>query len=101
MNIPDHVRANFNTLLRAAAAGDLALVECADAMTGEPRYVIGAIGRVISRRAIPTRPMSRRRVPRTQVSLRRPESESTAGTGLSRSGSRERPHGSPCPRSPG
>jgi hypothetical protein len=45
MSIPDHVRANFNTLLRAAAAGDLALVECADAMTGEPRYVIGAIGR--------------------------------------------------------
>jgi hypothetical protein len=38
-------RTNFNTLLRAAACGDLALVECADAMTGEPRYVISAIAR--------------------------------------------------------
>jgi hypothetical protein len=45
MSIPDHARANFNTLLRAAASGDLALVECTDAMTGEPRYVISAIGR--------------------------------------------------------
>jgi hypothetical protein len=31
--------------LRAAGCGDLALVECADAMTGEPRYVICAIAR--------------------------------------------------------
>jgi hypothetical protein len=31
--------------LRAAACGDLALVECADAMTGERRYVICAIAR--------------------------------------------------------
>ena len=45
MSIPDHARANFHTLLRAAAAGDLALVECADAATGEPRYVLCAIGR--------------------------------------------------------
>jgi hypothetical protein len=30
MAIPDHVRANFPTLLRAAAAGDLALIECTD-----------------------------------------------------------------------
>jgi hypothetical protein len=29
MSIPDYARANFNTLLRAAASGDLALVECA------------------------------------------------------------------------
>jgi hypothetical protein len=45
MAIPDaHIR-NFETLLRAAAQGDLALVECLDAQTGEPRYVICAIGR--------------------------------------------------------
>jgi hypothetical protein len=45
MSIPEYARVNFNTLLRAAACGDLALVECADAMTGEPRYVICAIAR--------------------------------------------------------
>lgn len=45
MSIPDHARANFTTLLRAAADGNLALMECADAATGEPRYVICAVGR--------------------------------------------------------
>ena len=45
MSIPDHARVNFQTLLRAAAAGDLALVECADAATGETRYVICAVAR--------------------------------------------------------
>ena len=30
MSIPDHARANFQTLLRAAASGDLALMECSD-----------------------------------------------------------------------
>ena len=45
MSIPDYARANFNTLLRAAASGDLALVECTDAATGEPRYVLSAIRR--------------------------------------------------------
>lgn len=45
MAIPDYARANFNTLLRAAAAGDLALMECADAATGEARYVLCAVGR--------------------------------------------------------
>jgi hypothetical protein len=45
MSIPAYARANFNTLLRAAAAGDLALVECADAVTGDPRYVLCAVGR--------------------------------------------------------
>ena len=45
MSIPDYARANFNTLLRAAGCGDLALVECADAVTGEPRYVLCAIAR--------------------------------------------------------
>lgn len=43
--IPDHVRVNFQTLLRAAEHGDLALMECSDAATGKPRYVICAVGR--------------------------------------------------------
>ncbi len=45
MAIPDHVRTNFDTLLRAAANGDLALMDCTDALTGEPRYVLCAVGR--------------------------------------------------------
>jgi hypothetical protein len=45
MSILDHAQANFQTLLRAAENGDLALMECADALTGEPRYVICAVGR--------------------------------------------------------
>lgn len=45
MSIPDHHRSNFNTLLRAAADGNLALMECTDAATGEARYVICAVGR--------------------------------------------------------
>lgn len=45
MAIPDTYRANFNTLLRAAQSGDLALMECADAQSREPRYVICAVGR--------------------------------------------------------
>ena len=44
MAIPDYARTNFNTLLRAAASGDLALLECTDAATGEPRYVLCAVG---------------------------------------------------------
>lgn len=43
MAIPDGVRANFDTLLRAAKAGRLALVECQDADTKEPRYVLCAV----------------------------------------------------------
>jgi hypothetical protein len=43
MSIPEYAHANFNTLLRAAARGDLALVECTDAVTGEPRYVIAVV----------------------------------------------------------
>ncbi|XFA70728.1 DUF6117 family protein [Tistrella mobilis] len=43
--IPDHIRANFQTLMRAAENGDLALLECADGETGAPRYVICAVGR--------------------------------------------------------
>lgn len=45
MAIPEHHRSNFQTLLRAAEAGDLALMECSDAATGEPRYVLCAVGR--------------------------------------------------------
>ena len=45
MSIPDHARANFQTLLRAAADSNLALMECIDAVTGEPCYVICAVGR--------------------------------------------------------
>jgi hypothetical protein len=45
MSIPDHISTNFDTLLRAASDGNLALMECTDAVTGEPRYVICAIGR--------------------------------------------------------
>lgn len=44
MAIPDGHRANFDTLLRAAREGDLALLECTDAHTVEPRYVICAVG---------------------------------------------------------
>lgn len=45
MAIPDHARANFQTLLRAASDGNLALMECLDAQCGEIRYVICAVGR--------------------------------------------------------
>lgn len=45
MSIPDYVRSNFQTLLRAAGDGNLALMECADAATGQRRYVICAVGR--------------------------------------------------------
>jgi hypothetical protein len=43
MSIPDHASTNFETLLRAAAEGNLALMECTDALTGEPRFVICAV----------------------------------------------------------
>lgn len=45
MSIPDFARTNFDTLLRAAQAGDLALMECLDVQTREPRYVLCAVGR--------------------------------------------------------
>ena len=45
MSIPKYARANFNTLLRAAACGDLAVVECTDAMTGAPGYAHCSIAR--------------------------------------------------------
>src|SRR5579875_3282971 len=73
MSIPRHARANLATLLRAAAGGNLALMECADAVTGEPRYVICAFGRDgtdfvftlfgLSPTAIPSTPACRRPQP--------------------------------------
>ena len=45
MAIPEHARTNFNTPLRAAGDGNLALMECLEAVTGEPRYVLCAVGR--------------------------------------------------------
>ena len=45
MAIPEPYRRNFQTLLRAAADGNLALLECRDARTGVPRYVVTAVGR--------------------------------------------------------
>jgi hypothetical protein len=44
-SIPDHAHANFQTLLRAGEERNLALMEFADALTGETRYVICAVGR--------------------------------------------------------
>ena len=45
MAIPAYASTNFETLLRVAAAGHLALMECIDAATREPRYVLAAVGR--------------------------------------------------------
>ncbi len=45
MAIPDHARVNFETLLKAAQAGDLALMECTEVTSGETRYVLCAVGR--------------------------------------------------------
>ena len=45
MSIPDHARANFETLVYAATSGDLALIECTEIATGEVRYIICAVGR--------------------------------------------------------
>jgi hypothetical protein len=45
MAIPDYAAKNFQTLLRAAQAGHLALMECTEAATGAVRYVICAVGR--------------------------------------------------------
>lgn len=45
MAIPDYARTNFDTPLRAASEGNLALMECLDTATREPRYVICAVGR--------------------------------------------------------
>lgn len=44
MAIPDDAKANFQTLLRAAGAGHLALMACTGALTGEARYGLCAVG---------------------------------------------------------
>jgi len=44
MAIPEPYRRNFDTLLRAAVDGNLALLECRDAVSGVPRYVLCAVG---------------------------------------------------------
>lgn len=46
MAIPEPYRHNFETLLRAAADGNLALMECTDAVSSVPRYVLAAVGRM-------------------------------------------------------
>ena len=43
MAIPQAYIRNFQTMMRAAANGDLSLMECTDAVTGEPRYVLCAV----------------------------------------------------------
>jgi len=45
MAIPDHARSNFETLMKAAKSGDLALMECTEVETGETRYVLCAVRR--------------------------------------------------------
>ena len=45
MAIPEVHARNFQTLLRAASDGALALMECRDAATGAPCYVLCAVGR--------------------------------------------------------
>ena len=45
MAIPDYARSNFETLMKAAKAGDLALMECTEIASGEIRYVLCAVGR--------------------------------------------------------
>ena len=45
MSIPSFARTNFQTQLRAAGDGNLALMECLDALTGTSRNVICAVGR--------------------------------------------------------
>jgi hypothetical protein len=45
MAIPDHHLKNFQTLMRAAEDGNLALMECRDAVTGEKRFVLCGVGR--------------------------------------------------------
>lgn len=45
MAIPKGFVKNFQTMLKAAKNGDLALMECEDAKTGEKRYVITAVAK--------------------------------------------------------
>lgn len=43
MPIPEHVSNNFKTLCRAVDADRVAIMECTDAKTGEPTFVICAV----------------------------------------------------------
>lgn len=43
MSIPDHIRTNFQTMLRAADDQQLGLIEGRDAATGAIRYIICGI----------------------------------------------------------
>lgn len=43
MVIPEPYRANFETLQRASRQGDLCLVECRDAATGQPVFALCAV----------------------------------------------------------
>ena len=45
MAIPDYARTNFETLVKAAKAGNLALMECTEVESRETRYVLCAVGR--------------------------------------------------------
>ena len=45
MAIPDYARENLETLMKAAKAGDLALMECTEVASGETRYVLCAVRR--------------------------------------------------------
>jgi Family of unknown function (DUF6117) len=46
MAIPEAIRTNFNTLVKAVKQGDIALLECRDRDTGESAYAICAINRI-------------------------------------------------------
>ncbi len=45
MAIPDGHRQNYETILEAAENASLALVECSSKLTGEPVFVLCAVGR--------------------------------------------------------
>lgn len=45
MSIPTGHQTNFNTMLKAAKNGDLALLECTDAKSGAPVYTVVMVGR--------------------------------------------------------
>ena len=40
---PDGYKTNYDTVLRAAGHGDLALIECKVQATGEPAFVLAAV----------------------------------------------------------
>ncbi|HZF41634.1 MAG TPA: DUF6117 family protein [Blastocatellia bacterium] len=46
MAIPEAIKTNFNTLVKAVKREDIALLECLDRNTGESAYAICAINRI-------------------------------------------------------